>query len=109
MSVFKFYDFECPKEFIMKATKIKNIETLSVEESGFINIMVKGYITKNIWGELFVYDFEPKWENDKWKPFFPECPYMLISSNYFRFIETDECWYFEKNGGIANMTNALKE
>ena len=48
MSVFKFYDFECPKEFIMKATKIKNIEILSVEESGFINIMVKGYITKNI-------------------------------------------------------------
>lgn len=109
MSVFKFYDFECPKEFIMKATKIKNIETLSVEESGFINIMVKGYITKNIWGELFVYDFEPKWENNRWKPFFPECPYMLISSNYFQFIKTNECWYFEKNSGIANMTNALKE
>lgn len=109
MSAFKLYDFECPKESIMKATEFKNIKTLSVEESGFINIMVKGYITKNIWGELFVYDFEPKWENNRWKPFFPEYSYMLINLNYFRFIKTDECWYFEKDCGIANMTSALKE
>lgn len=109
MKVFTFYDFECPKEFIMKATEIKNIKTLLVEESGFINIMVKGYITKNIWGELFVYDFEPKWENNRWKPFFPNLPHMLINSNYFRFIKTNECWYFEKDYGITNMTNALKE
>ena len=105
----EFYDFECPKEFIMKATEIKNIKTLSVEESGFINIMIRGYITKNIWGELFVRDFEPKWENNKWKPFFPNLPYMLINSNYFQFIKADECWYFEEDVGVANVTNALKE
>lgn len=105
----EFYDFECPKEFIMKATEIKNIKTLSVEESGFINIMIRGYITKNIWGELFVHDFEPKWGNNKWKPFFPNLPYMLINSNYFQFIKTDECWYFEEDVGVANVTNALKE
>ena len=69
----------------MKTTEIKNIKTLSIEESGFINIMLRGYITKNKWGDLFVYDFEPKWENNKWIPFFPESPYMLISSNYFQY------------------------
>lgn len=109
MKVFNFYDFERPKEFIMKATEIKNIKTFSVEESGFINIMVKGYITKNIWGDLLVYDFEPKWKNNEWKPFFSEFSHMLINSNYFQFIRTDECWYFEKGVGIANMTNVLKE
>ena len=93
----------------MKTTEIKNIKTLSIEESGFINIMLRGYITKNKWCDLFVYDFEPKWENNKWIPFFPESPYMLISSNYFQFIKTNECWYFEKDGGVANITNALKE
>ena len=93
----------------MKATEIKNIKTLSIEESGFINIMIRGYITKNRWGDLLVYDFEPKWENNKWMPFFPESPYMLINSNHFQFIRTDECWYFERDGGIANVTNALKE
>lgn len=109
MKVFNFYDFECPKEFIMKATEIKNIKTLSVEELGFINIMVRGYIIKNRWGDLFVYDFEPKWENSKWEPFFPASPCMLISSLYFQFIKVGECWYFEKGVGIANMTNVLKE
>lgn len=109
MSVFKFYDFKYPKEFIMKATEIKNIKTLSVEESGFINIMVRGYITKNIWGDLLVCDFEPKWENNRWKPFFPNLSQMLISLNYFKFIKTDECWYFEENVGVANITNALKD
>ena len=93
----------------MKTTEIKNIKTLSIEESGFINIMLRGYITKNKWGDLIVYDFEPKWENNKWIPFFPEFPQMLINSNYFQFIRTDECWYFERDGGIANVTNALKE
>ena len=93
----------------MKTTEIKNIKTLSIEESGFINIMLRGYITKNKWGDLLVYDFEPKWENGKWEPFFPESPYRLINSNYFQFIRTDECWYCERGGGIANVTNALKE
>ena len=71
----------------MKTTEIKNIKTLSIEESGFINIMLRGYITKNKWGDLLVYDFEPKWENGKWEPFFPESPYRLINSNYFQFIK----------------------
>ena len=94
---------------IMKATEIKNIKTLSIEESSFINIMARCYIAKNKWGHLIVYDFEPKWENNKWKPFFPEFPCMLISSKYFQFIKTNECWYFERDGEIANVTDALKE
>lgn len=94
---------------IMKATEIKNIKTLSIEELSFINVMIRGYITKNEWGGLIVYDFEPKWENDKWVPFFPELPNMLISPKYFQFIKTNECWYFEKDGGMANVTDALKE
>lgn len=93
----------------MEATEIKNIKTLSIEESSFINIMARCYIAKNKWGHLIVYDFEPKWENNKWKPFFPEFPCMLISSKYFQFIKTNECWYFERDGGMANVTNALKE
>lgn len=93
----------------MKATEIKNIKTLSIEESRFINIMIRGYIAKNIWGDLFVYDFEPKWENGKWKPFLSAFSCMLISSNHFQFIKTNECWYFEKDGGMANVTDALKE
>ena len=97
------------KEFLMKATEIKNIKTLSVEESGFINVMVRGYITRNRWGDLFVYDFEPKWENNKWMLFFSVSPCILISSKYFQFIKVGECWYFEKDIGIANMTKALKE
>lgn len=92
----------------MKATEFKNIKTLSIEESSFINIMVKGYITKDKWGDLILFDFEPKWEN-KWEPFFPEYPCMLISSKYFQFIKTNECWYFERNCGISNVTDALKE
>lgn len=93
----------------MKATEIKNIKTLFIEESSFINIMERCYIAKNKLGHLIVYDFEPKWENNKWKPFFPEFPCMLISSKYFQFIKTNECWYFERDGGMANVTNALKE
>lgn len=34
----------------MKATEIKNIKTLSIEESSFINIMERCYIAKNKWG-----------------------------------------------------------
>lgn len=93
----------------MKATEIKNIKTLSIEESSFINIMARCYIAKNKWGDLIVYDFEPKWENNKWVPFFPEFPCLLISSKYFQFIKTNECWYFERDGGIANITDILKE
>lgn len=92
----------------MKVTEIKNIKTLPIEESSFINIMARGYIAKNKWGNLIVYDFEPKWENG-WKPFLPEFPCMLISSKYFQFIKINECWYFEKDVGIANVTDALKE
>lgn len=93
----------------MKATEIKNIKNLPIAEASFINIMLRGYIVKTRRGDLYVYDFEPRWDKGIWEPHLSEFSCMLINSEYFQFIKQDECWYFERNGGMANVTNTLKE